>query len=570
MAAPDPKIPLQSYLRLQVKADREVLAILRGIKADVDKQLKSITGAGPGAVIRREQVRAAQREIKAAIDRGWVSLADVVRADALQAATAAVRANGEFDRPLLRQGLSDAQIDVLAKGQEAAAQQNVRAALNRVLDDTGATKIALSDKVYHSRVLLNGQVDRLVNSALARGLTAREFAKEVSGFINPNTPGGTRYAAMRLSRTELNNSFHFAQRRDNAAKPWVTGQKWYLSGSHPRPDECNLFAEENRFGLGPGVFAKNQVPNKPHPQCLCYVAPETVSEEQWLKDFKAGNYDEYIDERLPVSATPKPLPKPRAKPLPKSRARIPSTPEKVKYRNADLRSIRDRNDIRTKIDYDFADAASKARLRDAVIKRANEDLHIRTTGKALQQIVLDGRYKTIHEVARIRDIRSADYLKVRTDYEDIFMDLKGVAAKDRPIYGYTGPADQGSVSGYGDYTITLKRSVKDRTTVSAGDSLNGALDVHPPGEIADLSEQRLRAMVGSDNSRGLLKEGEWTQFMEAQIHGGVTLADIESVTVPSDAPPVVIRFLRRNNIKVIVELSDEEKLLNDLRRNLEK
>lgn len=299
MATPDPRGPLNAYLRLQVKVDRRVLGILRGIQRDVEAQLRALTGSGVGAAVRREQLRLVQAEIESAIRRGWVSLADVVHGEALVAAKAAVSANGDFDRGLLRQALSGAQIDALAKAQVAAAQQNVRAALNRILDEDGSTRIPLSDKVYHSRVLLNGEVDRLVNSALARGLNAREFAKEVRKFINPNTPGGVQYAANRLARTEINNAFHYAQRRDSAAKPWVSGQKWYLSGSHPRPDECNDFAEQNRYDLGVGVFPKDSVPNKPHPHCLCYITPQTVSEDQWIKDFNSGKYDDYLDARIP-------------------------------------------------------------------------------------------------------------------------------------------------------------------------------------------------------------------------------------------------------------------------------
>jgi hypothetical protein len=294
-------LPLKRYLALQIKTDREVLDLLRSIKRDVDASLRSLEGSTKaGAVVRREQLRLAQHAIDDAVNAAWIRLADVIEKGALVGARDAVLVNGEFDRALTSAGLSGAQRAALLDSNIVQSQQAVRHALNRHLDTTGATRIPLSEKVYKSRNLVKGEVDRMVESALARGLSAKEFAAEIRQFINPNTPGGVRYAAMRLSRTEINNAFHFAQTRDNAMKPWVDGQKWYLSGSHPKPDECNDFAEQNRFDLGVGVFPKDDVPNKPHPHCLCYITPETVSEEEWLRKFQKGEYNDYIDSRMPV------------------------------------------------------------------------------------------------------------------------------------------------------------------------------------------------------------------------------------------------------------------------------
>lgn len=306
--APTPEdLPLRKYIQLQIKADREVLALLRSMRRDVDRTLVGITGAGPGVTVRREQLRLAQHAINDAINSTWIRLADVIDRSVLVAARAAVVVNGDLERVLVSAGLSGAERAALLTSNIAQAQQAVRHALNRTLDQAGVTNIPLSERVYKSRQLVKGEVDRMVNSALARGLSAREFAKEVTQFIRPDTPGGTRYAAMRLSRTEINNAFHYAQTRDSAMKPWVAGQKWHLSGSHPKPDECNDFAEQNKFNLGQGVFPKGDVPNKPHPHCLCYIEPITDSEEEWIRKFKAGQYDDYLNSRMPVGLPTKPL-----------------------------------------------------------------------------------------------------------------------------------------------------------------------------------------------------------------------------------------------------------------------
>lgn len=300
MAQPDPRIPLRRYLKIQASADREVLAMLRKSRADLDRQLSTIVGSNVSAEIRREQLRLARQAINREMDRIWRQLSAIIESQSLVAAKAAVRANGSFDRSLLATQLSKAEMDALERSLVEQAQQSVVQAMNRKLDQSGTTRITLSEKVYHSRQVIDRQVEALVNSALARGLSAREFAKEVMRFIRPGTSGGVRYAAMRLARTEINNAFHYAQTRDSARKPWVTGQRWHLSGSHPKPDECNAYADGDHAGMGPGVYPKDDVPAKPHPHCLCFVTPEVLGEKEFIKQLQSGNYDDYLNSRIPV------------------------------------------------------------------------------------------------------------------------------------------------------------------------------------------------------------------------------------------------------------------------------
>jgi hypothetical protein len=107
------------------------------------------------------------------------------------------------------------------------------------------------------------------------------------------------YAAMRLGRTELNNAFHTTTRNHWAATPFVPYMKWSLSGSHPRPDICNGYAEDTHVRNGEaGVFDANEVPDKPHPQCLCYVSPVTMDDDEFVQQFHAGRFDSWVDQQL--------------------------------------------------------------------------------------------------------------------------------------------------------------------------------------------------------------------------------------------------------------------------------
>lgn len=153
---------------------------------------------------------------------------------------------------------------------------------------------ALSERIYKNGKQTVGQVGRIVDKGLATQKSAKEIAREVRQHFDPSVPGGTSYAAMRLARTEINNAHHSTTTRLGAAKPWVAGFKWNLSGSHPKPDICNDYASDDHDDMGPGVFSKDNVPPKPHPQCLCYVTHVQEEPEEFMANLVQGQYDNYL------------------------------------------------------------------------------------------------------------------------------------------------------------------------------------------------------------------------------------------------------------------------------------
>jgi len=148
----------------------------------------------------------------------------------------------------------------------------------------------LADRIYANGRVSTKQVGRIVDKALAQQLSAKELAKQVRGFYHPDVPGGSSYAAMRLARTEINNAHHHTTMRLSQNMPWVTGFKWNLSSSHPKPDECDVLA-------GRGMFKKDDPPSRPHPQCLCYVTHMYVDDEEFASNIVNGKYDKYMEDR---------------------------------------------------------------------------------------------------------------------------------------------------------------------------------------------------------------------------------------------------------------------------------
>jgi hypothetical protein len=290
---PDPAIWLNAQLRIQLKADREVLAALKVAQRDINRQLRAIASrGGVGATVRREQLLFAKRAILREQAMLWRSLGQIVDARRAEAAAAIIRVGRDLDSVLLRaipRGASLAR--AIADSEEDRVRRNLDQMIARV---NGDSYVPLSQKVYRSELGITTRVNRLVNSALARGLSALEFAREARDFVNPFTPGGLRYAAMRLARTEINNAAHAVAIDAQRDKPWVQAMEWHLSRSHPKPDACDSLAHGGE--RGDGKYPVEQTPAKPHPQCFCYITPATVSPEEFLGNLVAGRYADYLSQ----------------------------------------------------------------------------------------------------------------------------------------------------------------------------------------------------------------------------------------------------------------------------------
>lgn len=309
MAAPDPADPLRRYLRVEQRANAQVVRIMRDALRDVDAQIAGLTDReGIGAIVRQTQLRAARISILRRLGAAWGELGEVIEVQAVAASIEAARGNARWDEDLLkRMGLTADQRKAFQDGLEQQTRQAVRMAINRAWDTGQMTNITLAERIYQSALYTSGLVDRKINSALARGLNWREFAGEMKGMFNPNTPGGVSYAAKRLARTEINNGFHYGQIQSSKDKPWVKGMRWRLSGSHPKPDICDSLATSDSADLGPGVFAKTDVPRKPHPQCLCTLVPEVLSEEEFVRRMQSGEFNDYGRQNIPGFANNPPI-----------------------------------------------------------------------------------------------------------------------------------------------------------------------------------------------------------------------------------------------------------------------
>jgi len=90
------------------------------------------------------------------------------------------------------------------------------------------------------------------------------------------------YHARLVMRNETNEAHWRALVAQAQDKPYVTAMKWNL-GAHPEYDICDEIQSADLFGLGPGVYPKDQVPDRPHPACNCFLSQ--VMDDDYFKNY---------------------------------------------------------------------------------------------------------------------------------------------------------------------------------------------------------------------------------------------------------------------------------------------
>lgn len=271
--------PLKKLARRQAVVD----VALRRILLEAAKQARAEALRLEGKERIGSQVRAAQLQLQAQQLRMWAKVGNVIDDNMLAVGEDVSDLFLSFNKDVMRR-IRIRPNSAMAQSLSAQARSTINNYVAR--QHMGMT---LSERVYKNAVVSSGRLDKIIDKALLQGKSARELAKDVYRMVNPNTPGGASYAAMRLARTELNNAFHESQREMARSNPFTSKMTWNLSGSHPRTDECDSLV---------GEYDIDDVPDKPHPQCLCYIEPMPMDEAELVRRFRRGEFDEWADRQL--------------------------------------------------------------------------------------------------------------------------------------------------------------------------------------------------------------------------------------------------------------------------------
>lgn len=283
-----PESPFQAYRAVQRRYDADLARVLERTAKAIRARLLKVR-PGIGGEVRRAQLRQILTEIDRLQRAMW-------RGDILGLVVAGQEAGIKAAEDAIETLMRPVYAALPEQVAEAVRDGLRVSALSGLASDRARRRRELSPRVYHQQALSGGVVEQIIRQGLISNLSARELARDVYRHVSPTTPGGASYAAMRLARTEINNAFHERQIA-GAERPGVTGAIWNLSGSHKVPDDCNLFAAQNKHDMGRGVFPPGKVPDRPHPQCFCYLTYKTMTARQFKDALSNGDFDSELDRR---------------------------------------------------------------------------------------------------------------------------------------------------------------------------------------------------------------------------------------------------------------------------------
>lgn len=303
---PAPGEWIRAYAQVQIATDQQIVSMLSDAVDALRKDMFRIISKQTMTMsdkLRYQQMAMVRKALLEEQSKLLRKLGRVVESRRLEAAARAIQLGNQLDAYVLdRLGRS-----ALAREISANLQFGLGRTTEVALARMDLSYTELSQRIYKTDVWLGSRIDKRISSLLAQGKTAKEFAAEAVDWFNPNTPGGVRYAAMRLARSEINNAFHAVAVQQVQEKPWIHAMQWHLSSSHPKADICDDYAHEDKFDEGAGVFPKADVPRKPHPHCYCYVVPVQIDEDEFLDRLVNGDYDKWIDEQRAIAMQKQPV-----------------------------------------------------------------------------------------------------------------------------------------------------------------------------------------------------------------------------------------------------------------------
>lgn len=163
----------------------------------------------------------------------------------------------------------------------------------------------LSGAIWGYNKRTQEDLSKIISIGTAQGKSAVEIARELEQYVDPSARksaktiqswrydkvgnkikdsvyfGKIDYNALRLARTLISHAYQQSFENVNRNDPFVVGYRWLISNFHGRVCEiCRARAETDQFGLGVGVFPKDQLPLD-HPNGMCTfeaVIPDSMTD----------------------------------------------------------------------------------------------------------------------------------------------------------------------------------------------------------------------------------------------------------------------------------------------------
>ena len=273
-------------IKLTNNQRRQINHMYREVAAEIKQAMKRLEGrTNVSSVIRKQYLNDLLKEIEKNLEDVTQSIEDVIQKNMLAASEAVVLNNVNNLRLL---GI------------------DVKQAYFYIPKDIVSEVI--TGKIYKGRWTLSKaiwgdskQSIRDLNTIVAKGIaenkSAYDIAKDLEQYVNPEArknwewskvyPGTKKkidYNAQRLARTMVSHAYEESFVRVTKNNPFIDAYRWIISNSDRVCPICIARSEDDQYGLGAGIYPKDQLPLD-HPNGMCTF--ETV---------RTKSYDQITDD----------------------------------------------------------------------------------------------------------------------------------------------------------------------------------------------------------------------------------------------------------------------------------
>jgi hypothetical protein len=150
---------------------------------------------------------------------------------------------------------------------------------------------SLSKRIWGSNNETLMELYKIQAGGIAQNKSVYEISKDLQKYVNPKAaknwnlldkdgrkiyPKDIDYNAQRLSRTLIQHSYQQSFIATTKKNPFISAYYWSANGSRVCPI-CIARQEQDQFGLGAGVFPKDQLPMD-HPNGMCVMEAIVVDD----------------------------------------------------------------------------------------------------------------------------------------------------------------------------------------------------------------------------------------------------------------------------------------------------
>ena len=151
----------------------------------------------------------------------------------------------------------------------------------------------LSKAIWGMNEKVHKDCQNIVAMGIAANKSVYDVAKALERYVDPSAkkdykwsrdyPGSNKvvdYNASRLARTMMSHAYQESFERATEHDPFIQGYKWNTGHNTRVCPYCMAMSTEDKFGLGPGIYPKDNVPlDHPNGQCFLTIVQNKSSKQ---------------------------------------------------------------------------------------------------------------------------------------------------------------------------------------------------------------------------------------------------------------------------------------------------